>query len=187
MDYKFRFVFFRETIAIPFYEEYLVSIGDNSVNQIMQNFIDSGKLTRNSSYDADGCMLSLETSLTTEGFNQWISNQHLNLHRYKRDEFNLNNNITVLKAELIRISDNQYLPIPNIPYKLLGTKNSVAELELNYKGNLGDAYNISEDGSIYKWKGKWLDMTITSPPHPYVELSSSANDGWSGVWQLPVT
>lgn len=187
MDYKFKFVFFRETVAIPFYEEYLLSIGDDSVDQILHNFIDSEKLTRNSSYDANGCMLSIETSLTTEGFNQWMRNEHLNIHRYKRDEYNTNNNILTLRAQLTRISDNQDLLMPIIPYKLLGSKNSVAELEPNYTGNLGDAFSIIEDNEVYKWKGQWRDMPIVSAPTPYIELPSSESNGWSGVWQISIS
>lgn len=182
MDYRFSFTFNKLSQEKEFYEDKLISSGDTTFNALVDQFTQDGKMTRNCRYTNDNLTMYVDTFLTRSGFNEWMSNEYLILERYKREEYNTNNNIILVSSELIDLTTMDSLPIAKKPYKLLGSRQSITDLDQNYNGEYGDSYLIEEDNNIYRWHGSdWKILPILNPPEPY---TLATVNGWQGIWLL---
>ena len=182
MDYKFSFSFLRADQETEFYEDKLISLGDTTLTTLIDEFITSRKMTRDCNYTSDNLLMSVDTFLTKSGYNEWMSNEYLILERYKRERYNIDNNIITVSSELIDLNTMNALTIAKKPYKLLGSKIAVTDLDQDYNGEYGDSYLIEQDNKIYRWHGyMWKLLPIENPPIPY---TLATVNGWQGVWLL---
>lgn len=183
MDFRFSFIFYKESLETRFYEENIES--NSIISNVWNSFISDGKISRSMELEPNGLMLSTTTLLTKDGLNEWLSNDILIAERWSRRLYNITNSINVLKAELVDLNNNDAWPNPPLPYKIIGNLNSLSELPVSYTGNLGDSYNVPDSSNkivVYRWDGvQWIVIPEKVIPDNVYSISLN---GWQGIWQV---